>query len=132
MSIAFQTVYFYLGLISGVIICMCPLSFVNCIVCVLPLLLFLITIKQRLFRKPSDKFRTQLNLLSIIIGQIPFIYVNIQEGSNSSNNDDNILMIPLLIGLVLFINFVGNLSFLLYEIYKKIREKFHTGKIIVQ
>lgn len=45
MAVAFQTVYFYLGVVSGVIVCMCPLSFVNCFVCVLPLLLYATTIK---------------------------------------------------------------------------------------
>lgn len=132
MSIVFQTIYFYLGLISGAIICMCSLSFVNCIICVLPLLLYLITIKNPLFRKPMDKFRTQLNLLSIIFGQIPFFYVNIQNRSNSSDNEDIVLMIPLTVGLVLFINFMANLSFLLYEIYKKIREKLNSGSIVVE
>lgn len=78
-----------------------------------------------------DKYRTQLNLLSIVFGQIPFLYVNFQEGSNSSSNDDNVLMIPLAVGLVLFINFMGNLSFLSYEIYKKIREKFYTVKKVI-
>lgn len=126
MSIVFQLAYFYLGLISGVIICMCPLFFVNCIVCVLPLIFFIVTLKQPLFRKPMDKFRTQLNLLTIIFGQIPFIYANIQGGSNSNNSDDLVLMIPLTVGLVLSINFLGNLSFIIYEIYKKIKEKLHS------
>lgn len=117
----FQIVYFYIGFITGVIICMCPLSSVNCFVCILPLILYIITIKQPLFRKPMDKFRIQLNLLSIVFGQVPFFYVNIQEESNSNNNDDNVLMIPLAVGLVLAVNFTGNFLFLSYEIYKKIR-----------
>ena len=120
-SLAFQLAYFYLGLASAAVLCLSPPSIANGLACALSLLFFVATLSRPLFRKPADKYRTQLNLLSIVLLQLPFVLAHWQGGSNASSNDDMVLAAPLAVGLVLSLNFAGNLAFLIYELYKKVR-----------
>jgi hypothetical protein len=115
LSTAYHLAYFYLGIFTGVILCIfCTFTLINCLVIVLPFLLYAITLVQPIFCKQIDKYRTQMNLITIILMQIPFMYVNYSDGETYSSNDDLSIMAPAFIGLLLLINLIANFSFFVY------------------
>ena len=66
--------------------------------------------------------------------QIPFIYENMKPGEEYSDENDKKLMLPFFIGIVLSINFVLNLGYFIYFLYKKIHncratKKDYTDKV---
>lgn len=78
ISLIFQLTYFYMGLFIGLIIALFnTFKFISIAIAIIPLFLQLVTWAKPVFTKQYDKFRTQLNLLTIIFLQIPFIYANI-------------------------------------------------------
>ena len=117
----FQLIFFYQPFLIGVIVALCnKLTYVNMIVLPLPALLFIFTLNKEIFRRGADKYRTQLNLLCLMFVQIPFIYENIKPGQEYSDQNDEKLMLPFFIGIVLSINFVINLAYFIHFLYKKI------------
>ena len=125
-SLAFQVAYFYLGLATAAVLCLSPPAVANCLACALPLAFFVATLARPLFRKPADKYRSQLNLLSIVLAQLPCVLA-LRLPSNATDDEDLALMAPLFTALVLLINFTANCAFLAYEVYKIIREKMNSG-----
>lgn len=80
-SLGFHLAYFYLGLFTGALLCgLCGFALVNCAAAVLPLGLYFVTLAKPIFRKQMDRLRTQLNLLTMVLLQAPFLYVNLRDG----------------------------------------------------
>ena len=80
-SLVFHLGYFYLGLLTGALLCsLSSFPLVNCVAAAVPLCMYLATLAKPIFRKQIDKVRTQLNLLTIVFLQVPFLYVNLRDG----------------------------------------------------
>jgi hypothetical protein len=115
--------YFLLGLILGGGLCaFCKFSLINCVAAGIPFALFLIVLFKPIFKKQLDHYRTQLNLLTLTLIQIPFFYANAYPALEYSSESDLSVMMPLLLGLLLFLNFLINLCFFVYVAVKKWRE----------
>ena len=122
-SLGFHLGYFYLGLFTGALLYgLRSFPLVNCIAAVLPLLMYFTTLAKPIFRKQMDRSRTQLNLLTIVLLQVPSLYVNLRDGQAYSSNSDAVLLVPMTVGILLLINFLVNFAFIVYEIIKKVRE----------
>ena len=79
-SRAFQMFYCLLGVVLGALLsCFCTLQFINVIAAAIPFSLFLSTLCRSTFKKQFDHYRTQLNLLTLTLIQIPFFYANFQQ-----------------------------------------------------
>jgi hypothetical protein len=77
---AFQMVYCSLGLVLGALLsCFCTLYIINAIAAAIPFALFLSTLCRPTFKKQFDHYRTQLNLVTLTLIEIPFFYANFQQ-----------------------------------------------------
>ncbi len=125
-ALAFHLVHFYLGLCTGALLCaLSAFAWVNCAAAVLPLSLYFVTVARPLFRKQMDRVRTQLNLLTMVLLQAPFLYVNLRDGEAFYGTNDAVLLVPVTVAVLLFVNFAVNLSFVVYEIIKKVRDSIN-------
>ena len=78
-SIFSQIIYFYFGIIvSALYFQFYSFPYISLAVLVFTLLLYVLTLLKPIFRKNIDKYRTQLNLLTVAMLQIPGIYLNIE------------------------------------------------------
>ena len=74
-----------------------------------------------MFRSNKDRYRTQLNLLTIALTQTPFIFNRFYSNEEYINDSDASLMIPAFVAVILLLNFVINSSYFVYLIIKKVR-----------
>jgi hypothetical protein len=121
-SLAFQTAAFFLWPAMSALVCAFNyVWFINIPLMGVCFVLYCVTVVTPIFRKQIDRFRTQLNLLTIAFAQVPYLYSNVHSGYEYGDDSDLILMAPVAIGLLLFLNFIANLSYFTYEVFKKIR-----------
>jgi hypothetical protein len=115
-------VYLFLGLLLGTILCAFgKFRLINCIAGGIPLIMFAITLFKPLFQKQFDHYRTQLNLLSLTLIQIPFLHANLSQNLDYSSESDLNVAMPLFLGLILFLNLFGNVCFFVYAGVKRVR-----------
>jgi hypothetical protein len=121
-SLGFQVICYFIWMIAGALLCiMNTFKYINACVIGIFLVLYFITLTRPIFNRPLDRYRTQLNLLTISFCQLPYLYANTH--SVPLNGDDNSLgmMAPGAIVILLLINFLTNLSYFIYEGIKKLR-----------
>ena len=126
-ALLFQIVYFYLGISVAVLYFQFySFVFINFAVGAFVLLLYVLTLVKPIFRKNIDKYRTQLNLLSVLLLQIPGMYMNmrINAGFHYKSTEDMSLLLPLLTMLVISLNFMVNGIYICYEWYKSLKKCF--------
>lgn len=85
------------------------------------LLLYIITLARPIFNRSLDRYRTQLNLLTISLAQLPYLYANTHPTPQNAEDNSLILMAPAAIVFLLFINFLTNFTYFIYEAIKKLR-----------
>jgi uncharacterized membrane protein len=113
-----------LGLLFGVIIsAFYSFKLINLVISGIALIFYVITLFTSIYKKQIDHYRTQLNLLTLVLIQIPFFYSNIHSGYEYKEESDLVILLPSLLAVLLAINFLVNISFFVYLFVKKIREK---------
>jgi hypothetical protein len=95
---------------------------INCLTAALPLCLFAVTLFRPVFKKHLDHYRVQLNLLSMCLLQVPFLYANLRPNLEYSSESDLSVMMPLFLAVVLFVNFLANTAWFVYLLVKRVRE----------
>jgi hypothetical protein len=98
------------------------MMYINCFVGGICILLYFITLCKSFFKKQIDHYRTQINLLTIALTQLPFFYANLNTNLDYSSESDLAIMMPLLLAIVLLLNFLVNFSCFVYLAFKKWRE----------
>ena len=80
-SLLFHTVYFYFGICASILYFQFySFAYISFVVCTIALCLYVLTLMMPIFRKNIDRYRTQLNLLTLAVLQIPGMYMNIKTG----------------------------------------------------
>lgn len=78
--------YLFLGFLLGAILCAFGhFSLINCVAGGIPFIMFVITLFKPLFKKQFDHYRTQLNLLTLTLIQVPFLYANLSQSLDYSS-----------------------------------------------
>ena len=129
-ALLFQIVYFYLGISVAVLYFQFySFVFINFAVAAFVVLLYVLTLVKPIYRKNIDKYRTQLNLLSVLLLQIPGMYMNmrINAGFLYKSKEDMSLLLPLLTMSVISLNFMVNSIYIFYEWYKSLQKCFITA-----
>jgi hypothetical protein len=113
---------YFLWTLSGVFLCaFSSLIYINACIAAVFLLLYCLTLIWPIFKRPLDRYRTQLNLLTIAFAQLPYLYANTHPISQGADDDSLNMMAPAIIVILLLINFLANLSYFVYEAIKKAR-----------
>ncbi len=120
LRLAFQLVCFLLWLFAGAFLCAFnTLTYVNSYIAATFLLIYCITLIWPIFKRPLDRYRTQLNLLTIAFAQLPYLYANTYPTIQGADDDSMDLMGPAITVFLLLINFLTNLTYFVYEAIKK-------------
>jgi hypothetical protein len=83
--------------------------------------MFAITVFRPLFKKHFDHYRTQLNLLTLALVQIPFLHANFSPNLTYSSESDLSVAMPMFLGLILMLNLFGNCCFFVYLLVKRVK-----------
>jgi hypothetical protein len=111
---------YFLWTLSGVFLCAFnSLTYINACIAAVFLLLYCFTLIWPIFNRPLDRYRTQLNLLTIAFAQLPYLYANTHPVSQGADDDSLNMMAPAIIVILLLVNFLANLSYFIYEAIKK-------------
>jgi hypothetical protein len=128
-SMGFHLAYFLLGLAEGALLCAYgTYPLINCAAAALPFTLFLIALLKPVFKKQLDHYRTLLNLLTLTFLQVPFLYANFSPNLDYASESDLSVMMPLFLAVLLFINFLANLTWFVYLLVKRVREAIGKGE----
>lgn len=83
------------------------------------LLFFALWLKP-IYQKVRDRVRVQINLLVLIIAQVPFLMAQINPDYSYSSPTNMQLMLPIFGPIFLSINFLVNLSIFIYQCVRKL------------
>ena len=97
-------------------------QYTNCLVAAVFLTLFGLTVCRPLFKKQLDHYRTMLNLLALVLAQVPFIYSHFSPSYDYSQESDLVFLLPTLLAVLMALNVFGNLAFFVYSAVRRIRE----------
>ena len=87
-------------------------------------LIFAVTLVcKQIVKKPMDRIRMQVNLITIIIIQIPFQLIKLHPRYDYSSATNFYLMLPIATVLSLCLNFFINMLFQIYLLVKTISKK---------
>ena len=75
---------------------------------------------QSCFKKSRDKIRVQVNLVTILLVNIPYLIVQLSPDYSYDSSTNLSLMIVIAVPIFLSINLLLNASFFIYLLVKKI------------
>jgi predicted branched-subunit amino acid permease len=76
-SLGFQLICYFLWIIAGALLSfMNAFRYINACMMGIFMVLYFITLTRPIFNRPLDRYRTQLNLLTISFAQLPYLYAN--------------------------------------------------------